>query len=105
MTSNTGNPAKLNYLPAPRHRLPQPRQIDYTPAMNRDQRIPWYKLLGQALADALTGLPYQVSTEEELALHLNGSVRPGKAACSSGLESRPGNREPRARYRALGREG
>ncbi|WPL19279.1 hypothetical protein Thiowin_04396 [Thiorhodovibrio winogradskyi] len=36
--------------------------------MHRDQRIPWHKLLGQALADALTGLPYQVSTEEELAL-------------------------------------
>ncbi|WPL19250.1 hypothetical protein Thiowin_04362 [Thiorhodovibrio winogradskyi] len=36
--------------------------------MNRDQRIPWHKLLGQALADALIGLPYQVSTEEELAL-------------------------------------
>jgi hypothetical protein len=36
--------------------------------MNRNQRIPWHKLLGQALEDALTGLPYQVSTEEELAL-------------------------------------
>ncbi|MBK5969779.1 MULTISPECIES: hypothetical protein [Thiorhodovibrio] len=36
--------------------------------MHRDQRIPWHKLLGQALADALSGLPYQVSTEEELAL-------------------------------------
>jgi hypothetical protein len=36
--------------------------------MTRDQRIPWHKLLGQALADALIGLPYQVSTEEELAL-------------------------------------
>ncbi|WPL19273.1 hypothetical protein Thiowin_04388 [Thiorhodovibrio winogradskyi] len=36
--------------------------------MHRDQRIPWHKLLSQALADALTGLPYQVSTEEELAL-------------------------------------
>ena len=36
--------------------------------MSKEQRIPWHKLLGQALADALIGLPYQVSTEEELAL-------------------------------------
>ncbi|WP_242518526.1 hypothetical protein [Halochromatium roseum] len=36
--------------------------------MSKDQRIPWHRLLGQALADALSGLPYQVSTEEELAL-------------------------------------
>ncbi|WP_201221153.1 hypothetical protein [Halochromatium roseum] len=36
--------------------------------MSRDQRIPWHALLGQALADALNGLPYNVSTEEELAL-------------------------------------
>jgi hypothetical protein len=36
--------------------------------MSKDQRIPWHKLLGQALEDALTGQPYQVSTEEELAL-------------------------------------
>jgi len=27
-----------------------------------------------------------------------GPVRPGKAACSSGWESRLGNREPRAQY-------
>ncbi|MBK5940568.1 hypothetical protein CCR96_15190 [Halochromatium roseum] len=36
--------------------------------MSRDHRIPWHTLLGQALADALNGLPYNVSTEEELAL-------------------------------------
>jgi hypothetical protein len=32
------------------------------------RRIPWHDLLGKALADALIGLPYRVSTEEELAL-------------------------------------
>jgi hypothetical protein len=32
-----------------------------------------------------------------------GTVRPGKAACSSGWKSRLGNREPRAQYRALRR--
>jgi hypothetical protein len=32
-----------------------------------------------------------------------GSVRPGKVACSSGCESRLGNRAPRAQYRALRR--
>lgn len=36
--------------------------------MSEPQRIPWHKLLGSALADALIGLPYSVSTEEELAL-------------------------------------
>jgi hypothetical protein len=36
--------------------------------MSRDHRIPWHTLLGQALADALNGLAYSVSTEEELAL-------------------------------------
>ncbi|MBK5940578.1 hypothetical protein [Halochromatium roseum] len=36
--------------------------------MSRDQRIPWHRLLGQALADALNGLAYRVSTEEGLAL-------------------------------------
>jgi hypothetical protein len=36
--------------------------------MKESQRIPWHKLLGSALADALIGLPYSVSTEEELAL-------------------------------------
>ena len=33
-----------------------------------------------------------------------GTVRPGKAACSSGWETRLGNREPRAQYRALRRD-
>jgi hypothetical protein len=32
-----------------------------------------------------------------------GTVRPGKVACSSGCESRLGNRAPRAQYRALRR--
>ena len=36
--------------------------------MKRDQRIPWHDLLAKALADALMGLPYLVSSEEELAL-------------------------------------
>ena len=36
--------------------------------MSRDPRIPWHELLGKALTDALIGLPYSVSTEEELAL-------------------------------------
>jgi len=36
--------------------------------MSRDQRFPWHALLGQALADALNGLPYNVSTEEERTL-------------------------------------
>jgi hypothetical protein len=36
--------------------------------MRRDSRIPWHELLGKALTDALIGLPYSVSTEEELAL-------------------------------------
>ena len=33
-----------------------------------------------------------------------GTVRPGKAACSSGWKSRLGNREPRAQYRGLRRD-
>jgi len=36
--------------------------------MSRDPRIPWHELLGKALTDALIGLPYSASTEEELAL-------------------------------------
>jgi hypothetical protein len=36
--------------------------------MTDKRRIPWHDLLGKALADALIGLPYRVSTEEELAL-------------------------------------
>ncbi|WPL15236.1 hypothetical protein Thiowin_00119 [Thiorhodovibrio winogradskyi] len=36
--------------------------------MSRDPRIPWHELLGKAHTDALIGLPYSVSTEEELAL-------------------------------------
>ena len=36
--------------------------------MSHDPRIPWHELLGKALTDALIGLPYSVSTEEELAL-------------------------------------
>jgi hypothetical protein len=36
--------------------------------MSRDTRILWHELLGKALADVLIGLPYHVSTEEELAL-------------------------------------
>lgn len=36
--------------------------------MNRDHRIQWHELLGKALADALMGLPYSISSEEELAL-------------------------------------
>ncbi|EIC22890.1 hypothetical protein [Thiorhodovibrio frisius] len=36
--------------------------------MSREKRTPWHELLGKALADALIGLPYRVSSEEELAL-------------------------------------
>ncbi|MBK5941612.1 hypothetical protein CCR96_20645 [Halochromatium roseum] len=36
--------------------------------MSRTHRIAWHELLGKALTDALIGLPYSVSTEEELAL-------------------------------------
>jgi hypothetical protein len=42
-----------------------------------------------------------VADVARLEIKSKGSVRPGKAACSSGLESRLGNREPRARYQAL----
>ena len=36
--------------------------------MSREKRTPWHELLGKALTDALIGLPYRVSSEEELAL-------------------------------------
>jgi hypothetical protein len=36
--------------------------------MRRDPRIPWHERLGNALTDALIGLLYSVSTEEEFAL-------------------------------------
>ncbi|WP_242479704.1 hypothetical protein [Lamprobacter modestohalophilus] len=41
--------------------------------MTDKRRIPWHDLLGKALADALIGLPYRVSTEEELALRSQDS--------------------------------
>lgn len=36
--------------------------------MTSEHCIPWHELLSKALTDLLIGLPYSVSTEEELAL-------------------------------------
>jgi hypothetical protein len=57
----------------------------------------------RAVARRVTGYSLEVSYLQEERLAALIIVRPGKAACSSGCESRLGNRAPRAQYRALRR--
>ena len=56
--------------------------------MSRDPRIPWHELLGKALTDALIGLPYSVSTEEELALRDLPHSAPWRLFCSNKAQQR-----------------
>ncbi len=66
--------------------------------MSRDPRIPWHELLGKALTDALIGLPYSVSTEEELALRSQRlDVLIIEQASAAGSDPRRTNAPPQAR--------
>jgi hypothetical protein len=53
------------------------------------------------IAVTLLDQPGEVLLAGDPGIAQKGPVRLGNAAFSSGWESRPGNREPRARYRAL----
>ena len=77
--------------------------------MSRDPRIPWHELLGKALTDALIGLPYSVSTEEELALRSQRLdvliIEQASAAGSDGSDPRRrvAGRHPATRRGVAGR--